>query len=512
MENSHEIKTTIYLALMMLASTLLSLCFFLHQSLRLDEAQSLWQTSRSAVGIITLVSQDVHVPLYHELLHAWRLFFGSSVPAARLLSMLFYLLGIPALYALGRLAYDRQIGLYAALLFSISPFMNWYGNEVRMYSLFTLLVICNQYCFVRLFKRMGDTHQGATWVGYMATALVGIFVHYFFFLNLLAQAAFYFLHADLFPARALRRFIIAAALVTAAFLPWVWFVHLQGQAQNQTPLLSIPTTINLFNTFAQFLFGFQSDAVNTFFLSLWPLTIIFAFLALRRGRLHSPVTEYLLLSAFLSVLIAFAISFITPVFVSRYLIFTVPALYLLLGNLFDSYAPQVGRFARSFVVLVMLVTLGVEIVSAATPVKEDYRDAATFIAQNATAQDVVALSAPFTIYPIEYYYRGQAPITTIPLWNRYAYGPIPPFSAEKLPAQVDSITADHQNVWLLLSYDQGYEQQVKAYFDTHYQRLLAITFSHDLTLYVYKIRYDTVRSQASAAVFAACMLPPKSDA
>src|SRR5581483_4334119 len=129
--------TTVALVAMMLIPIALSIFFFAGQSLRLDEAQSLWQTSRGFLDILTIVAGDVHVPLYHELLHLWRLYFGNTITAARDMSLLFYLLNIPALYFLGKLAYNRATGLFAAFLLSISPFMNWYGNEIRMYTLFT---------------------------------------------------------------------------------------------------------------------------------------------------------------------------------------------------------------------------------------------------------------------------------------------------------------------------------------------------------------------------------------
>jgi hypothetical protein len=62
--------------------------FFFNQSLRLDESQSLWQSGRSAADILTIVAQDVHVPLYHELLHFWRICCGRQrrvgAPACRL--------------------------------------------------------------------------------------------------------------------------------------------------------------------------------------------------------------------------------------------------------------------------------------------------------------------------------------------------------------------------------------------------------------------------------------------
>jgi len=304
----------------------------------------------------------------------------------------------------------------------------------------------------------------------------------------------------LFPEGSFKRFIYALILVAIVFLPWGFYVLHLGQAGNQEPLLAVPTSVNLFSTVSQFVFGFQNDNINTVLLSLWPVTILFAFLGLRNraGRASLPQTQYFLITLLVSIAIAFVGSFIiAPVFVSRYLIFTVPSLYLLLASMFESYSSQWAQLARYAVAAVMIVTLAVEIVSPTTPVKENYEEATAYLNTHTTAQDVVVLSAPFTVYPVQYYYRGSAPITTLPIWNQYSYGPIPPFSADTLPNQVKQAVGSSQNVYLLLSYNQGYETNIKDYFDSHYQRLYTNTYSDDLTLYVYKLRYDTTATQVS---------------
>ncbi len=470
----------------------LSFFFFSQQSLRLDEAQSLWQTTRSPGDILILVAQDVHVPLYHQTLHLWRMLVGDGVTAARALSLLFYLASIPALYALGSVAYNRRAGLLAAFFFAISPFMNWYGNEIRMYTLFTLLVILNQYCYLKLWKRHGTekTFDNA-WIGYIGTALLGIFTHYFFWLVLAGQALFYLLRRPLFPTGSGKRFFGTWALLGVAFAPWVALVLIQGQAAAQSPNLSTPTTVNLFSTFSQFLFGFPNDHLNTFFLSLWPLTLVLGLLALRKGEKAKPETEYFMLSVLFSITAAFAVSFVVPVFVSRYLIFTVPIVYLLLTSLFDQYPARGGVIARFGLSALMLAMLTFEILSPTAPVKEEYRAAAEYLTEHAGSQDVILLSAPFTVYPVEYYYRGTALLATLPAWDRYAYGPIPEFSEERLETDVAALTEAHQYAWVLLSYDQGYQEEVRQYFETNYARILEREFSPGLTLYQYKLRYDT---------------------
>lgn len=487
-----RINTFVWLELMMLFCVGLSLFFLSGQSLRLDEAQSLWQSGRSVPGILNLVAEDVHVPLYHVILHYWRLVLGDGVLTARLLSLLFYLASIPALYALGELAYSRKIGLFAALLLTVSPFMNWYGNEIRMYTLFTFLTILNQYFFISLWKR--SDHW--SWLGYFATALLGVYSHYFFFVVLTVQAVFYLFRRDLFPKGSFVRLAAVALIVLVAFAPWAWDVWSQGLAGNQEPVLPAPTTVNLFSTFAQFLFGFQDDHLNTFMLSLWPIAVILGLLSLRKNMRPSLETEYFVTTILVSVAVMFVGSLLVqPVFVSRYLIFTVPSLFLVLSSVFNAYAPRLRRVATVGLVSLMLIMLAVEIWSPATPVKEDYRAATDYLNTHAAAQDVVVVSAPFTLYPVEYYYRGDAPLSSLPIWNQYAHGAIPAYSASELQSDATTLTNAHQYLWLLLSYDQGYNADVKDYFDTHYERVFEKNFSPGLDLYVYKLRYDTPLSK-----------------
>ena len=77
----------------------------------------------------------------------------------------------------------------------------------------------------------------------------------------------------------------------------------------------------------------------------------------------------------------------------------------------------------------------------------------------------------------------------MPIWDQNAAGPVPAFVEADLPKQVAEITANHANIWVLLSYDQGYQKNIKDYFDQHYQRIDTENFSYDLDLYEYKLRY-----------------------
>lgn len=469
----------------------LSLFVFSGQSLRLDEAQSLWQTSHSIPAIITIIASDVHVPLYHLILHVWETFFGNSVAAGRALSLIFFSLSIPALYMLGSYVYNRSVGLYASLLLTLSPFMNWYGNEIRMYSLFTLLTILNQYFFLRIYRNHEKKYGGYLWAGYIATAILGMYTHYFFNFVFLSQIVFVILHLRLFSRKTLIRFLYSGAIAVVAFAPWIILVTSQNKLQNQTPALTPPTSINLFNTFSQFLFGFQSDHLNTIIISLWPLTMLLVFWALQKHQRVSPETIYLIISVLVPIAGAFLVSvYVRPLFLSRYLILTLPAVYLILGWIFSIYPPRLSQIAKVGLAIIMVAMLALESASAATPVKEDYRAASTYLMEKASASDIILVTAPFTIYPVEYYYRGSASISTIPAWDRLASGPIPPYNEGNLEKQIAELKGRYQRMWVLFSYDQGYEEALKLYLDTHLEKKDERVFSPGLELRSYQLQYD----------------------
>jgi mannosyltransferase len=484
------------LGLSMLFAATLSYFVFSQQSLRLDESQSLWQSSHSPSRVLNIIAQDVHVPLYGLLLHFWQLLFGSGVEAARIFSFVFFFLTIPMVYLLGKKAYGQNAGLLAAVLISISPFLNWYGNEIRMYALFTFLTVANQYFFLEIFKggRHGignNIHPTLAWFFYAATALVGMFVHYFFGLLLLVEGLFYFIYRRHFPKKTFRNLALVAGLVVLVLVPWLYYVQNLGLAGNTKPLLAVPTTINFFNTFSQFLFGFQDDHLNTLILSLWPVTVFLIFLGLAKNKRFPPESVFFLMSAFLPIIIAFAVSvFVRPVFLTRYMIFAIPSLYLFLVWFISLYPKPIRRSLNFILITAMVLTLAYQAQSRNVPVKENYREAAEYLTGATKAQDIVILSAPFTIYPVEYYYKGTAEITTLPFWNRYIRGPIPAFSENGMASQLNEIKKSHSRAYVLLSYDQGYEEQLRLYMDENFERLSHKQFSQGMNLYTYRLRYD----------------------
>src|SRR3989344_3225301 len=478
----------LFIAIFMVAALLMSYFVFSNQSLRLDESQSLWQTSFSAQRLLEIVASDVHVPFYHIILHYWQILFGNYVAATRTLSLIFFIFTIPAVYLLGKITYGKKTGIFAALLITISPFLNWYGNEIRMYSLFVLLTVLNQYFFVKIYKNRKEGNR--TWWLYAITAVSGALTHYFFLFQVVAQGIFYIFNKRLFEPRSLRKFLFVIAILSVALGIWFSYVFSLDAIGFSRPRLAEPTTYNLFDTVMQFIFGFQNDHFNAMIVALWPITALLAFLTLTKNTKINHDTYYLVLSIAIPILLSFIISItIQPLYLTRYLIFTIPSIYIFLGWIFSTYSPRVSSLAQVAIVAVMLLMLFDQSVNKNLAVKENFRTAAEYLNERTGPRDAIIISPPFTIYPLEYYYRGHGTITTLPYWNRFTPGAIPEYSLEKLEEEATRLSKAYDAGWLLLSYDQGYESEVKSYFDNHFQRLEAHELSPGITLYSYKFNY-----------------------
>jgi mannosyltransferase len=468
---------------------LISRFVLINNSLRLDEAQSLWQTSHSPGGLLRVVAQDVHVPGYHILLHFWQLYFGNGVQTARLMSLLLFMINIPVFYLMVRRLLSVNWSLFAVALFSFSPFMNWYANEARMYTLLALMATISQYYYLRILQ--SDKPKTSNWVGYGLSALFGIYSHYFFLFNLAVQGIFYLLNFKRFAPGSFKRLAIVGIMVVVALSPWLLYFHSLGSGKNTSPQLVTPSSVDLFNALSQFSFGFQNDHINTILLSLWPIMVVVALLAVRRKQSLSLSMSYILTASLLPVLLAFGLSFaVKPFFISRYMISCMPPLIIMAVWFISNYKRKLAAIAAAAFSIIILLTSLNQAGDKLTPVKENYQAIASRLNIAASPSDAVVLSSPFTIYPFEYYYHGRASLNTLPDWDRRSTGGIPAFNAKTLPAQVTSLNQGHRYIYLVLSYNQGYASTIHNYYANHFRQVESTVYSHDLALYVYQVGYD----------------------
>jgi uncharacterized membrane protein len=481
------VATNNILVLIILLTSLISIYSLLRQSIRLDEAQSIWFYSKSVPEMLKMTSQDVNLPLYGLILHFWLQIFGVDINKLRLLSLIFYILTIPFLYKTIKESSNHDHAMLTTALFSFSPFIAWYTSEARTYALFTLIVVLNNMFFLRLITTNGK--DGKT--GLFLTTIAGLYTHYFFVFLLITQCVYTLVLKVIKEKNRTVPAIFFSILVSAVFLfsPWLIYVIQSGIASNTQPLIPPPSSYNVIQTFVNFIFGFQPQPIQAILISLWPLLTVVLFLMFtNKKQKNIKNLDYYFLATFLPVVLVFFISFIKPIFLSRYLILVTPTLFFIIAWIILNNSKKASFYLSVVSLTVMFLLLLFQNISANTPVKENYSKVSQYLSAYTTPQDVVAITAPFTIYPIEYQYKGEAKLVTIPNWDRYVQGPMPKFNLDEFTAQMSQYQKQYNRVFVIFSYDQGYEQDVRNYLDKHYA-LMGNGDFNNIEMRVYKLKY-----------------------
>ena len=107
----------------------------------IDEAIAVGIASHDLDEIPGLLRLDGSPPLYYLLLHGWMTLFGDGEAATRALSLVFAAATVPAAW--------WAAGRRGAAIVAICPFLTYYAQEARMYTLVAILSLVATAAFVR---------------------------------------------------------------------------------------------------------------------------------------------------------------------------------------------------------------------------------------------------------------------------------------------------------------------------------------------------------------------------
>ena len=141
-----------------------------------DEGFSVWEARMGLKALADRTAYDVHPPFYYWLLHFWRLPVGDGEFQLRFLSLIFGVLTLLLLWALARwlLPHRPLIALSAIFLYAISPYMVWWSQEIRMYTLAGFLALLSLYAMLRLREKF-RWKWAVTYVITTAAALLSLY-------------------------------------------------------------------------------------------------------------------------------------------------------------------------------------------------------------------------------------------------------------------------------------------------------------------------------------------------
>ena len=190
-----------------------------YNSLWLDEASTLTIAVKSIPDIWQATTGgEFNPPLFYWTEHVM-LVFGNSEVVLRVVPALLGVLTIPLIYLVGKEFMDRNTGIIAAAAFAFSPFLIFYSQEARAYSMMLFFVTASMVFYFRALKSNGLSDWAlfgilsalAFWSHFYALVIIGaLFLYALYELypkirnNLLAAKplvrGWYPVHAHLSPA------------------------------------------------------------------------------------------------------------------------------------------------------------------------------------------------------------------------------------------------------------------------------------------------------------------------
>lgn len=268
---------------------------------------------------------DNNPPFYYYCIWAWIKLFGISEFKVRLLSVLFSSLSAAALFAFSKKFFTYATSLSAALLFTFHNYSYEYSHEARSYSLVILLVILSAILFFKFLEKPN----------YLNVILLGlvnfliVYTHYLAAITLFLQFVFLLI----FYRPKFKLFSIA--LVIPILLVLLRFTKKQyltifGFNKSGKSFWLQKSDFSLFTETVEKLSG--DNKLSLIILSFILFATIYVLLKRDFKKLiQRHILLYCIFIGIMSFILLFAIGKFTPVFHSRYLVFTIPFLILLVS-------------------------------------------------------------------------------------------------------------------------------------------------------------------------------------
>ena len=440
------------------------------QSFWNDEGNSYVQAGRSLSDIAANAARDIHPPGYYWLLAAWRGLAGESEFALRALSTLASVFSCAFVYALGKRLFGTAAGIAAALFTALNTFNIYYAQEARMYALLALWSVGAMWALVGLMFAGDESFTGRDglrpspttplWRWIIALAVfnaAGLYTQYAFPFVMLAQgvlAVLWLLAEVLQPGDrrthlrgAWRRLIAYAGanlLALLLYLPWLpialgqvtsWPNTGGGQSSIPDALVTILRWLAFGITenpgalavavYFFLLFGLLTAAVSPQKRGWWRLLLPVMWAAL-------PVALFLALGMFrpanLKLLLPAQLGFALWMGRGVWVLWNLQPRYReaqenpspAAAHLHD-FRVRLGRVLPRLAAGAGVVALAVNLWSGVPALysdpayqRDDYRGIAAAISAELRPGDAIILDAPNQEEVFRYYYRGDAPVYTLP--------------------------------------------------------------------------------------------------
>jgi hypothetical protein len=297
----------------------------IHARYWIDEGLSIGIAQHPLLDIPGVMRQDGSPPLYYMLLSVWIGLFGIGEADTHVLSLAFAIALVPTVFLAARALFGRRAAWFGAVLAAMNPFITYYAQETRMYTLVALLSVVVTGTFV-----LGFVQRRRAWLAGFAPGLA-ILVYapnWGLFLGVATVAALAALLATA-PARErvglLRDAGLAYGAVGLVYLPWVPTLLFQAR-HTGAPWATRPDPQRAVTALTSLLGG-PAPAVAFALVAGSGIAVM-----LRSRRLHNVEARTALAVVIIgavALLVAWTTSQVSPAWATRYLAILIGPLLLL---------------------------------------------------------------------------------------------------------------------------------------------------------------------------------------
>lgn len=371
-----------------------------YNSLWLDEASTLSFAVKSIPDIWQATTAgEFNPPLFYWTEHIM-LLFGNSEAVLRFVPALLGVLTIPLIYLVGKEFMDRNTGIIAAAAFAVSPFLLFYSQEARAYSMMLFFVTFSMVFYFRALKNndvrdwalFGILSALAFWSHFYALVIIGALVLYALF--------------ELYPKiktnlNTGRPLVAGGVLFGVICLPLILVtIQLFTKRTASAPTFGIQGLELIRATFAQIS---GSEVAMYLLLLLFIAGIVQAFLLDKNKGI------FLVSLTVLTFIISYFLSYKIPM-QPRYLIFLSIVFFIaialsnkLLFALMNSQGIVYG-----FIALMVVINIPMLVDYYSGYTKEDWRGFAGGLQQLTRQGDFVVVVPGYVSQPLDYYYSNTS--------------------------------------------------------------------------------------------------------
>nr|WP_282442950.1 glycosyltransferase family 39 protein [Pseudomonas sp. NCIMB 10586] len=426
-----------------------------------DEGSSLLLSEYAVADLWFHAAHDVHPPLYFFLLRGWIEVFGDSIGSIRSMSALPGVAVVGLGIWLTRQLSTRRAAVLAGILLALLPTAVRYSQEVRMYSLLGVWLLGATLALVYWMRQPERTRYLAAYVLLMSA---GFYTHYFTALCVLVHWAYLGMQAP--GQRLITRpaWWAANVVIVLLYLPWlpnlldlvqhVDQLKVGGDIGWEEPvnLLSVPSMI------WQFVLQDEGDDLWTPLFWIFPLLLITVvwMTAWRHPGARLPALFFLL-----PLLLVYGVSFISPVFIERYLTVYALGLPIVLALAIDRLPSRLSWLGAALWVLFV----GMELLGLKNNFEVDEHDQfnvpVEFVNRNYQEDDRIVLSDMMWYLSYVYYdqtdaqlqlYTPPKPDGTSTRPNAYGFGTLVDQDGGRIYLdRLSALPATTRRVWLISS-------------------------------------------------------------